>query len=202
MRTSALALTGEESREARRNSHRDLTFLKQQQQVCDVPVITWEEPQFSCCFSWKTRRFSPKREMRPFSTVASWEKSKLPLEPRKGPWHSSCSSRSSTTYPSPLKRNTECPTTTQEEPPFSLLISTLGSAGSKHGRSHPWQRSWGKGLQAMASQALRDPLDLLEHLAQTRICLCWHFSPTPLLPTGGCLWPLLSEKKKKTTTNL
>ena len=47
MRPEAPALTGEESREAPRNSHGDLTFLRQHEWVPEVPVETREEPQGS-----------------------------------------------------------------------------------------------------------------------------------------------------------
>ena len=69
-------------------------------------------------------------------------------------------------YPSPLEWNTKFPATTQEKPRFALLILTWGSAGSQHGRSHPWQRSWGWGLTEKTTQNLRDPLDMHEHLPQ------------------------------------
>ena len=36
--------TGEESREAPRNSHVDRTFLKQDERVPEVPVVTREKP--------------------------------------------------------------------------------------------------------------------------------------------------------------
>ena len=78
MRTSAPAANGEESREDPRNSHGDWMFLRTQERVREVPVLTREEPQVSCHNLRKTRRFSPRREMRPFSTVVSREKSHLP----------------------------------------------------------------------------------------------------------------------------
>ena len=45
MRTLALAATGEESREAPRNSHGDWTFLRPDVWVPEVPIITQEESQ-------------------------------------------------------------------------------------------------------------------------------------------------------------
>ena len=83
MRTKDLAPTGEQSREVPRNSHGDWTFLRQHKIVAEVPVVTREEAQGSCCNSRKTRRFSPQSEMRPFSIVA--RNVTFPLEPRKGP---------------------------------------------------------------------------------------------------------------------
>ena len=78
MRTSAPAMTVEESWEAPHNSYRDWTFLRPHEWVPEVPVVTREEPQVSCRSSSKTRRFSPQREMWPFSAAASREKSHLP----------------------------------------------------------------------------------------------------------------------------
>ena len=46
----------------------------------------------------------------------------FPLVPQKGTLHPFSNSRSSLTYPSPLKRITEFPTTTQEETRFPFLI--------------------------------------------------------------------------------
>ena len=78
MRTTAWEPTSEESREAPGNSHGDWTFLRTHKRVPQVPVIIREEPQVSCCNSRKTKRFSPQREMRPFSAVASQETSHHP----------------------------------------------------------------------------------------------------------------------------
>ena len=66
MRTSAQAVTAEESREALCNSHGEWTFLRPQEQVPEVPVVTQEEPHVCCRNSRKTRRFSTQPEMRPF----------------------------------------------------------------------------------------------------------------------------------------
>ena len=73
MRTSAPSANGEESREAAWNWHGDLTFLMPHKQVPEVPIVTREEPQVSCCNLRKTRSFSPQCEMRPFSSTASRE---------------------------------------------------------------------------------------------------------------------------------
>ena len=62
MRITALAATGEESREASRNLHGDWTFLRPHEWVPEVPVITREEPQVSSHNSRKTRKFSPPRD--------------------------------------------------------------------------------------------------------------------------------------------
>ena len=75
--------------------------------------------------------------MRPFSTVASREKSYLPSWASKGPWHPWCNWRSSLTYPFPLERNPEGPATTLEEPRFSLLISRSGSISLLIQKSNP-----------------------------------------------------------------
>ena len=78
MMTVAAAATGEGSQEAPHNSHGDWTFLRQQEQVPEFPIVTREEHQVSCCNSTKARRFSPQREMRLFSIAASRDKSHLP----------------------------------------------------------------------------------------------------------------------------
>ena len=46
------------------------------------------------------------------------------------------------------------------------ITSSMHTAGSQHGESHPWQRSWGKGPDKMQrrDQASGVPLDFLEHL--------------------------------------
>ena len=81
MRTSAPAATAEESRGAPRDLGGDWTSLRPHEWVPEVPVITREEPR---CNSRKTRRFSPERELRPFSTAVSREKSHLPFSAPKG----------------------------------------------------------------------------------------------------------------------
>ena len=77
MRTTTLAATGKESREGPRNSHGDWTFLRQHEGVPEVPVVTREESDVSCCNSRNTRGFCPHHEMRSFCPVASREKSHL-----------------------------------------------------------------------------------------------------------------------------
>ena len=62
MRTSAPAMTVEESWEAPHNSYRDWTFLRPHEWVPEVPVVTREEPQVSNRNSRKTRRFSPSKQ--------------------------------------------------------------------------------------------------------------------------------------------
>ena len=76
---SAQTMTGEESREAPRNSHGDWTFLRQHERVSEVPIVTREENQVSCHTLRKTRRVSSQRGMGPFSGEVSREKSHLPL---------------------------------------------------------------------------------------------------------------------------
>ena len=61
----------QESREAPRIWHGDLTFLRQHEWVPEGPVETREEPKVSFCNLRETSRFSPQREMRSFSTAAS-----------------------------------------------------------------------------------------------------------------------------------
>ena len=60
---------------------------------------------------------------------------------------------------------------------LSRLVITLltRSARSQHGRSYPWQRSWGRGLTGQRQdQASGVPLDFLEHLPpKTRVCLLY-----------------------------
>ena len=61
-----------------------LDFPEATREDPEVPVVTREEPQVSCHNSRKSRRFSPQREMRPFSTVAAREKSYLSSYASKG----------------------------------------------------------------------------------------------------------------------
>ena len=77
MSTSAPAAIAEESRETPCNSHGDWTFLRPHERVPEVPVVTQKEPQVCCRHSRKRRKFSPQREMRPFSKAVSPEKSHL-----------------------------------------------------------------------------------------------------------------------------
>ena len=67
------------------------------------------------------------------------------------------------------------------------------SARSQHGRSHPWQRSWGRGLTGKASQVSRGPLP--EHLPQNQnlslYCLLYY---TLLTLTGAVPDHLSLEK--------
>ena len=105
MRTSALALTGEESQEAPRNSHGDWTFLRQHEWVPEVPVITQKEPHACCRNSRQTRIFSPQCEMRLFSAAASGQKSHLP----------SGASKASLTPLRQLKKFHDIPVSTREE---------------------------------------------------------------------------------------
>ena len=58
---------GEESREAPRNSHGDWPFLRPQERVPEVPVVTREH----LCNSGKSRRFTPPGDVRPISAEAS-----------------------------------------------------------------------------------------------------------------------------------
>ena len=75
MRTSAPGATAEESRVAPSDSHGDCTSLRPHERVPEVPIITRE---VSHCNSRKTRRFSPKHQLRTFSGAVSPEKSHLP----------------------------------------------------------------------------------------------------------------------------
>ena len=63
----------------------------------------------TCRNSRKSRRFSPPGEMRAISAEASRGYSHLTSGTSKGPSHPCCNSRSSPTYPSPLKRNPRVP---------------------------------------------------------------------------------------------
>ena len=63
---------------------RRLDFPEANQRVPEVPIVTGEEHQVSCCNSRITRRFSLQREMRTFSTVTSLVKSHLPSRASKG----------------------------------------------------------------------------------------------------------------------
>ena len=68
----------QESREAPRIWHGDLTFLSQSVGVPEVPFVTLEEPQGSRRNSRKTRRFSPQCNMRILSAATSREKATDP----------------------------------------------------------------------------------------------------------------------------
>ena len=70
--------TGEEPQKVPHNSYGDLTFLRQHEQVSEVPILNREEPRDSCHNSRKTRRSPTQREIRGFSAVASQEKSHHP----------------------------------------------------------------------------------------------------------------------------
>ena len=76
MRTSAPAATAEESREAPLNSHGDWTFLRPDERVPEVHVLTREEPQFPA--ATREKAGDSPLNARPFSPVASREKSHLP----------------------------------------------------------------------------------------------------------------------------
>ena len=52
-----------------------LDLLGPQEQILEIPFVTREEPLRNMR---TTRKFSPHRGLRPFSTVASQEKSHLP----------------------------------------------------------------------------------------------------------------------------
>ena len=52
----------------------DLTSLRQHELVPEIPVANREENQASHRNLRKTKRFSPQREMRPFSRAMSLEK--------------------------------------------------------------------------------------------------------------------------------
>ena len=54
-------------------------------------------------------------------------------------------------------------------------------------------RSCGRGLTGKASQDLRGPLDLLEHLPPNQNLPVLQLSPTPLILTGGYPRPPFSE---------
>ena len=124
MRTLAPAATAEESQGAHSDSRGDWTSLKSHERVAEVPVITQEKPS---CNMRKTRRFSPQSDLRPFSTACLERNPTFPPEPRKGlakfeatqevPRHPLLHSRGTSNGP----------TTTQEEPRFSLLIPRGGS---------------------------------------------------------------------------
>ena len=88
-----------------RNSHEEWTFLKPQEWIPDDPIVTEEEPQVCCHNSRKTRRFSPQHKMRPFSAVASREKSHIP----------SCVSIGSLTPLRQFKKFPDIPVFTREE---------------------------------------------------------------------------------------
>ena len=78
MRTLAPVVTIEESQEAPGNSHEDWSFLGPYKWVSEVTILTREECHV-CGHNWRTtRRFSPRCELKPFSTVVSREKSHLP----------------------------------------------------------------------------------------------------------------------------
>ena len=122
MRTLGLAATAEESREAPRNSHGDWTFLRPQERVPEVLIVIRELPQVCCRNSRNTRRFTPQREMRPLFHCSVPREIAPSLLSLKRVLETQGISRSSPTYPSPLARNPEVFSTTEEEPRFSALI--------------------------------------------------------------------------------
>ena len=70
------------------------------------------------------------------------------------------------------------------------------SAESQHGESHPWQRSWGRGLMGKGKIRPRG-VPLLEHLPQNQnLSVFSWLSPTLLTLTGGCPWPPFSGKRQ------
>ena len=112
MRSICPAVTREQSPALPCNSNGDSTSLGQQDRFPEFHVVTRE----SRCNSRKTMRFPSHREMRPFPTAASQEKSHvhslnskwyltLSMQPKKFP-----------NIPYLLKRNTEFPGTTESEP--------------------------------------------------------------------------------------
>ena len=75
--------------------------------------------------------------------------------------------------------------------PLSFCTGSL-YAGSQHGRSHPWQRSWGRDLMGKGESGLEGPpgpaqasTPKPESICLTISCL----SPTPLTLMGGYPWP-------------
>ena len=78
MKTSAPVATAEESREAAGNPHGDWTFSGPTSGSLRAPPKPERNPKFAAATPEKNRRFSPQREMKAFSAVASQEKSHLP----------------------------------------------------------------------------------------------------------------------------
>ena len=127
MRTSAPAVTAEESLEALHNSHGHWTFLRPQERVPEVPIVTWEELQVSCRNSKKKTGDSPlNTRWVPLWLWCFKRNHTFPTQAQKVPWHPWGNSRSFPTYPSPHERNTMHPATTQEEPRVSLSSPDVG----------------------------------------------------------------------------
>ena len=75
------------------------------------------------------------------------------------------------------------------------------TAGSQHGESRLWERSWGRGHDKTQrrDQASGFPLDFLEHLPPKQESACFTvlcFPPTLLSLTGGCPPTTFLWKKK------
>ena len=58
---------------------------------------------------------------------------------------------------------------------FSPAFHMMCSAGSHHGRSHPWQKSCGRELLSKASELNRLPRLSRASTPKTRICLFYYF---------------------------
>ena len=132
MRITALAATGEESREASRNLHGDWTFLRPHEWVPEVPVITREEPQVSSHNSRKTRKFSPPRDEALFRCGNSREIPPflLSLErvldtlmaSQEVSWHTSLHSRGTPNIPPQLKKIPSFPSSSRDYGPFPCFV--------------------------------------------------------------------------------
>ena len=78
MRPISLAVTCEEPRGASQNLKSDLNSLKQYKRDPEIHVATREEHQIFRQTSMKTMGFFLHREMGPFPTAASQERSHVP----------------------------------------------------------------------------------------------------------------------------
>ena len=156
MRITALAATGEESREASRNLHGDWTFLRPHEWVPEVPVITREEPQVSSHNSRKTRKFSPPRDEALFRCGNSREIPPFLLslervldifdETQKVPQHTCLHSRGTPRVLPQLEKSPVYPSSSPNEGPFPCFV--------------------GKGIPAFLShlKRRRSPLESREEL--------------------------------------
>ena len=119
------APTGEESREAPRNSNGDLTFLRQHEWVPEVPVATREEFQGSC-------RNSRNPDSPPFCCRVSREipPSLLSLErvldtlyaTQEVSRHTRLHSRGTLSFPPQLKKSPGFPSSSRDEGPIPCFV--------------------------------------------------------------------------------
>ena len=110
----------EESEGAPLNAKGDLTSLRRHQVVPQVDTQLERNPKLPATTARKPE-IHPARLMRPLTLQHFQRKPTFPLRTWKGTRHALGNSRSFPRYPSLLERNTDFPTTSQEEPRFPRL---------------------------------------------------------------------------------